>query len=206
MAELFLNQYKGIFEDNRVEHVITGTIAEAGLSLAVNGDEPILLQKVQKGIRTTLPVSFTTERNIEEGGITAPPAFTVNNNERVILTAIASPLYQFDNWTDSEGEIVSEDAVAVVSINSSLYTANFSLIPVPLITFTTAVNIAEGGIADPLTLTVEEGEEATLTATPTEDYKFDNWTDNEGMIVSTEAVALISINSISYTANFSLKE
>ena len=205
MAELFLNQYKGIFEDNRVEHVITGTIAEAGLSLAVNGDEPILLQKVQKGIRTTLPVSFTTERNIEEGGITAPPAFTVNNNERVILTAIASPLYQFDNWTDSEGEIVSEDAVAVVSINSSLYTANFSLIPV-LITFTAEVNIEEGGTAEPVTLTLGEGEEATLTAIASPLYQFGNWTDSEGTIVSTEAIATIPIYSNSYTANFSLKE
>ena len=76
---------------------------------------------------------------------------------------------------------------------------------------TIAVNIAAGnpryGAVSTSATTLLGEQEVTITATPRKGCQFDNWTDEAGTVVSTEAVyTFVPTTDVNYTANFSIAE
>jgi len=136
-----------------------------------------------------------TSVNIDGSG-TVTPGNEYTYNTAVTLTATANEGYEFVNWTDENGTIVSETASFTFNVTEDVnYTANF--IAVYVIT----VNHTEGGTADGGG-TYHEGETAHLSASADEGYIFVNWT-KDGQEVSTLSSFDITVTeSATYTANF----
>ena len=100
-----------------------------------------------------------------------------------VLKAVPNEGYKFLNWTKNE-EIVSTDEEYSFMVNSSVaVVANF--ISVNNSVITADVNPKDAGIVIGAGI-LEKGKEATLTARPSEGYKFVSWTEN-GEVVATDA-------------------
>jgi len=99
---------------------------------------------------------------------------------------IATPAegYEFVNWTRDDFYIANNLTFWENLLGSSRYVAHFRKIEFYSITATSSPT--NGGTVSG-TGTYEEGKSVTLTATPTEGYTFDNWTEN-GTVVSTNAI------------------
>lgn len=129
-------------------------------------------------------VSITTSAQPAAGGTTTG-AGTYPAGTMVSLQATANPGNTFVNWTEA-GAVVSTSAnYSFVATVSRSLVANFTNTPTQtLYNVFASANPAEGG-----TVTgsgaYAAGTSATLTATPTAPYTFDNWTEN-GVVVSTE--------------------
>ena len=130
------------------------------------------------------PTSYldTTTSPVGSGTTTGDGAY--DPGAPVTVTAAAVPGYRFSNWTDN-GKIVSTSATYTfnIDVNHSLI-ANF-IIDVPQWTITTSATPAAGGTVSGGG-TLDEGSNATLTATPAVGYSFSKWTEG-GVQVSTSA-------------------
>lgn len=131
--------------------------------------------------------SFQAASNIEDAGSVTvyPAADKYEEGSEVTLTAAENFGYDFVNWTDSEGEVVSTDAKFVYTVNADAkLTANFKKVN----TYELALTI-EGGAADYMVAwspepTVvdgktmyEEGTQVTLTASNNTIFTFNSWSD-----------------------------
>ena len=130
---------------------------------------------------------------------------TFNLGDTVTLTATPDAGYRFVNWTFQGGSSVanplSYEIQEVMLGQSVTYTANFEEIPSATITVTSSGNgTATGGG------TYYLGDTVTLTATPSEGYRFVNWTFTGGSSTANpltyEIQAPMLGNSVTYTANF----
>lgn len=141
-------------------------------------------------------------------------SFTIDSEYEIQgATAVANEGYEFVNWT-CDGEEVSTDATFVPSnIEESVeFVANFEEAEVEEeteeIVITYEVNDEEFGAVDNDIETFESEDDETeivgATATPaTEDYKFINWTDEDGEVVCEEATFVPTEKvTATYTANF----
>lgn len=130
------------------------------------------------------PTSYldTTTSPVGSGTTTGDGAY--DPGAPVTVTAAALPGYRFSNWTDN-GVVVStsETYTFNIDVNHSLI-ANF-IIDVPQWTITTSATPAAGGTVSGGG-TLDEGSNATLTATPAVGYSFSKWTEG-GVQVSTSA-------------------
>ncbi len=130
----------------------------------------------------------------------------------VTLTAIATEGYEFVNWTDVDGDVVSSENPYIFTVESEdvSLTANFK---------------AEGGEPDPEEYTVSakvdpkdagtvtgtgiyaKGAVVTLTAIAAEGYEFKNWTDVDGKVVSSDNPYIFKVGSedVFLTANFKVE-
>ena len=70
-------------------------------------------------------------------------------------------------------------------------------------TLTTSANPAEGGSVSPASATYEEGQTATITASPSSDYIFQSWSGATG---STNSTSVVMNSDKSVTANFVKKK
>ena len=117
------------------------------------------------------------------GSASAAPLAPYFEGTDVTLTATPNTGYQFLNWTDENGTVVSSINPYTFAINSDVtIQANFELIP----TFALTLNTDGNGTADaspqgPYT----SGTSVTVTATPNANFEFVNWTDENGAVVST---------------------
>ena len=123
-------------------------------------------------------------------------------NSFVTVSAIVPDGYRFTGWTEN-GEVVStklnytfiinSDRELVANFEEITYTVNITINPVGIVTKT-----GSG--------TYTYGNRVTITATPTEGYRFLNWTEN-GNVVSTEAeYSFIITSNRNFVANFELLE
>ena len=70
-------------------------------------------------------------------------------------------------------------------------------------TLTTSANPAEGGTVSPTSATFEEGQTATITASPSSDYLFQSWSGATG---STNSTSVVMNSDKTVTANFVKKK
>lgn len=127
-----------------------------------------------------------------------------NYNQQVSVDAIPNTGYEFVNWTDGNGNVVSTQAANVISMPASdlTLTANFALINY---TLTLNVNPAAGGTVTGAG-TYTFGQQVSVDATANEGYSFVNWTDANGNVVSTQPANVITMpaSDLTLTANFAL--
>ncbi len=139
--------------------------------------------------------------NSTEGG-NATGGGTYNAGETATLTATADEGYLFVNWTKDDEEVSTDEEYSFVVTESGTYTANF------IQQFMIEAIAGEGGSVSPEgRQTYNAGETVTLTATPDDDHIFDNWTNENGNIMSTdEEYSFVANGNGTYTANFIAKE
>ena len=143
--------------------------------------------------------TITASANPVTGG-TVAGAGTYLKDEICTLMATANNGYVFTNWKEGNA-VVSTDAnySFVVQGNRNLV-ANFTR----QYTITVSVNPSNGGTVSGGGVYLD-GESCTVTATPSEGYGFNNWTEN-GSVVSTSENYTFTVNgNRSLVANFSLR-
>ena len=85
---------------------------------------------------------------------------------------------------------------------SFLFVISCSKDPI-IYTLTTSANPAEGGTVSPTSATFEEGQAATITASPSSDYVFQSWLGATG---STSSTSVVMNSDKTVTANFVKKK
>lgn len=124
----------------------------------------------------------------------------------VEITATPTDGYRVDGWTDQTGAVVStvKDFTFVMPATATTITATFVQANQRRLTIVAGAN----GTAS-VDRTGDYYADATieLTATPNADYRFANWTDANGNIVSTEANFRYTMpdQDMTLTANFKYK-
>ena len=149
--------------------------------------------------------NVTVEADPNEGG-TVSGGGTYNFEDDVTVTATANDGYEFVNWTNSLGTVVSEDPTYNFNMpsNSVSLTANFEPIEY---TLTLNADPSDGG-------TVEGGGQyfagtnVEIAATTNEGWSFINWTNEDGDIVSTSPTYNVTmpLGDLELTANFEINE
>ncbi len=139
-----------------------------------------------------------------EGAGTVTGAGSYHYNEQVTAGATANEGYQFVNWVDRDGNVMSTDPVYQFAMPAIPYELTAVFEPLPqFYTLTLLAQPEEGGevygAGD-----YEEGEELFITAQPADGFLFVKWTDHEDQQVSTEAMYSFSMpaQDITYTAHF----
>lgn len=125
----------------------------------------------------------------------------VDPHTNLTFTATPDAGYSFVNWTDAEGNIVSSaNPVIIEIVSDTTLTANFST--EVYTAYAVSTDLVKGTVSpDSANLTVESG--ALFTATPKYGYVFDNWTDKNGVVLSTDAAfTLTDVTVDSIFANF----
>lgn len=145
---------------------------------------------------------ISTSANPANGGTTTGGGNYTEGSECTV-TGTATSNWNFTNWTEN-GNVVSNTAsyTFIVTANRTLI-ANFT--QQPTYTITTNSNPANGG-ATAGSGTYTNGQQCTVTASPSNGYNFINWTEG-GNVVSTSAAYSFSVNANrTLTANFSLQQ
>ena len=128
--------------------------------------------------------------------------------EKAEVIAVANEGFRFVNWTDAEGNVLSESNPYVFEVTKDVdLTANFEKIPVEKFTFTVAANDETMGsvLVEPQQDSYEAGTEIKVSAVPaTEDYEFVGFTKKGTQeVVSKENPYVFQIQeNMELTANF----
>ena len=128
--------------------------------------------------------------------------------EKAEVIAVANEGFRFVNWTDAEGNVISESNPYVFEVTKDLdLTANFEKIPAEKYTFSVAANDEKmGSVAvEPQQDTYEAGTEIKVSAVPaSEDYEFVGFTKKGTQeIVSKDNPYVFQIQeNMELTANF----
>ena len=125
----------------------------------------------------------------------------VDPHTNLTFTATPDAGYSFVNWTDPEGNIVSSaNPVIIEIVSDTTLTANFST--EVYTAYAVSTDLVKGTVSpDSANLTVESG--ALFTASPKYGYVFNNWTDKNGVELSTEAAfTLTDVTVDTIYANF----
>jgi len=145
---------------------------------------------------------IATSANPANGGTTTGGG-SYTEGTQCTVTGTAAANWNFTNWTEN-GNVVSNTAsyTFIVTANRTLV-ANFTQQPSYIIT--TSANPTNGGTTTGAG-TYNNGQQCTVTATPTTNYNFVNWTEG-GNVVSTSAAYSFTVNANrTLTANFSLQQ
>lgn len=135
--------------------------------------------------------------NIEGSG-TVTESGTYTYNTLVTLTATANDGYDFVNWTDEDGNVVSETASFSFNVIEDVnYTANF----IAVYTINVETNIDGSGTVDGGG-TYHNGETAYLTASANDGYVFLNWTKGDEVISTNSSISFTVTENATYIANF----
>ncbi len=144
---------------------------------------------------------LSLEANPEEGGEVSG-AGEYEAGETVEVTAVAADGWWFVNWTDIDGEEVSDETVYSFEMPEADLTLVANFEPMSY-TLTLLVEPEEGGevVGEGTYL---PGDEIEVDAIPNENWEFINWTDLDGNVVSEEPANLITMPDADLTliANF----
>ncbi len=130
---------------------------------------------------------------------------TGNYTAGTSVTIVATPNsgYQFVNWTNSSGAVISTSATYnyTMPAQASTVTANFAAVTGTQYALT--VLATTGGTATG-TGTYTAGTSVTIAATANTGYQFVNWTSSSGTVLSTSATYNYTMpgNAATVTANF----
>ena len=136
---------------------------------------------------------YTLTASAGEGGSVSPATGNFNAGTQVSITATPNSGYTFSGW--SNGSTVNPVTVTLNS-NTSI-TANFQVI---VNSYTLTVSAGEGGSVSSEGGDYEEGTQVTITATPSEGYRFISWSNGS----SEESITLEVNSNLEITANFEL--
>lgn len=162
----------------------------ATLTLTVDGDTTLTANFAINVYTITANVN-----NAQMGTVTAPA--TAEHGEEITLTATPNDGYRFLGWSNGD---TNTTITLTVTANVTL-TARFEQIPVYRILLASA-NTTMGSVTPGLQ-NVREGEQVTATATANDGYRFVNWTDANGNVVSTDNPYVFAASAdITLTANF----
>jgi hypothetical protein len=166
--------------------------------------------------RATYTISVTTD-NSTSGTVTATcgnqtgTELTVDQDAKVILTALPSAGYVFQKWTCNDEDIDGGAILTVTATANATYKAIFvktsSAYQISVSADATqgSASVQVDGGESSQSVYVAAGRAVTLTATPKEGYEFVNWTCND-QPVSTSATYSFTPNSTAqYVANFAIK-
>lgn len=141
---------------------------------------------------------------IGSAGITSTQ---INKGTSTTVTAVANDGYIFKNWT-SNGSVVSTNATYNVTANGDMnLVANFAKV----FTVTISANNANYGTVyieteGTTSVTIEEGQNVTITAVPFEGYRFTAWKEDRKTISTNAEYTIENISKdIVYSANFTAK-
>ncbi len=139
--------------------------------------------------------------NPENGG-TVTGAGLYKNEDIVSISATPSEGWSFTNWTDIDGNIISDQESYIFSMPAEdmTLTANFIMIDYIL---TLNANPQNGGFVTGAG-SFNYGENVNISADPNEGWGFENWTDIDGNIISDQESYSFSMpaENITLTANF----
>ena len=137
----------------------------------------------------------------------SPKADQYDEGTEVKITAVPNFGYEFVNWTDAAGKVLSEKPEFTYTVNSdSELTANFEAVNIYELAYT-----VEGGANDYQVQVVpegtfvdgkrmyEEGTKVTLTASANEIIKFASWGDGQN---SSEITVTMDADHTDIVANF----
>lgn len=120
----------------------------------------------------------------------------------VTMTATPDSIYQFVNWKDNDGHILSENAIYTFTIEDNTdLTATFKRRDC---TVTLSTNPVEGGTVTG-SGTYEYGATATINAACDAAYNFLYWKNGDTTISNSQTYEFIVTENVSYTAYFTLK-
>ena len=120
----------------------------------------------------------------------------------VTMTATPDSIYQFVNWKDNDGHILSENAIYTFTIEDNTdLTATFKRRDC---TVTLSTNPVEGGTVTG-NGTYEYGATATINAVCDVAYNFLYWKNGDTTISNSQTYEFIVTENVSYTAYFTLK-
>ena len=149
--------------------------------------------------------TLTLIANPAEGGVVTG-AGVYNCEEEVDVDAIPNEGWEFVNWTDVDGNEVSDQPANTITmpVSDLTLTANFEMIDY---TLTLIANPAEGGVVTGAGV-YNFGDEVDVDAIPNEGWAFVNWTDVDGNEVSDQPANTITMPAadLTLTANFELVE
>lgn len=159
-------------------------------------DLEVVAIKAYVGVDIT-KYNISVSANSSNGG-TVTGGGTYDDRTIVNLTATPKTGYSFVNWTDY-GAIVSKfNNTSITVERNKEYVANFKL---QSFSVSASVSVDGGGTKSGSGI-YNYGESATLIATPSAGYVFDNWTYN-GTIVSTSSTLNVTIyQDMNFIANF----
>ncbi len=145
--------------------------------------------------------TLTLIANPTEGG-DVTGAGTYNFGDLVDVDAIPNEGWEFVNWTDVDGNEVSDQPANTIPMPAAdlTLTANFAMIDY---TLTLIANPTEGGDVTGAG-TYNFGDLVDVDAIPAVGWEFINWTDQDGNIVSEDPFNTIAMPSVDVTliANF----
>ncbi|MBR3328036.1 MAG: InlB B-repeat-containing protein [Atopobiaceae bacterium] len=147
------------------------------------------------------PIHFVTVNvdSATKGNASANPSSAIEGTE-ITLAAEPNPGFVFDAWTVNSGSVViSENNTFSMPDNDVNITASFKEAPAHTISVTTAGN----GTASADKESAAEGEEVTLTATPSSGFVFDHWvTVPEDLQITDDGVFAMPDQDVQATAYF----
>jgi len=183
-----------------VKWLINGEVVETGTSYSFEITEDVSIS-VEFELCSYIVTVEAGEGGIVQGG------GTYNFGENAEVIATPNDDYIFVNWTNDDGDEVSDENPFIFPVISDItLTANFEPVPIVYYTVTLLVNNDEWGTV------AGEGEyeadtEAEVTATPEDNYKFVNWTNEDGDEVSDNNIFIFFVTEdITLTANFEYDE
>jgi hypothetical protein len=180
-----------------------GTIADveaAATNITMSGNYSITASSVA--------VYDLTISSTEGGSVTTPGegTFTYDAGSVVDLVATPSDGYRFVEWTGDVGTIADVEAAATNITMSGNYSITTSSVAV----YDLTISSTEGGsVTTPGegAFTYDAGSVVDLVATPSDGYRFVEWTGDVGNIADVEAAAtnITMSGNYSVTANFAMK-
>jgi hypothetical protein len=136
----------------------------------------------------------------QNGGNLFGGGYFEENTSTFVSTFPSNNCYVFRNWTDEDGNIISEDlSFEVVVISDTVLIANFDLLQYDL-----TVKANENGSVNPNGTDRHDcGSTVEITAIPDVGYKFFAWRNSSGNIVSiTNPLDVVIISDTVLTAEF----
>ncbi len=120
----------------------------------------------------------------------------------VTVSATASGVYEFINWTEN-GNVVSTDSeYSFIVSNDISLNANFDITEYTI----TLTSMPQQGGTVMGAGTFDTGTEVTITAIPSDDYNFINWTSGDEIISSEPQFVLTLVSDTSLVANFQAQQ
>ncbi len=145
---------------------------------------------------------ITAEASPEHGG-TIEGAGTWYEGHSGTLTATPANGFSFENWTENGNVVSTQSNYSFTASADRHLVANFgSAVPVWPVTLT--ANPTDGGSVSGGG-NHEEGENITVTATPSAGYDFINWTENGSVVSTSASYSFVVEESRELAANFVVK-
>ena len=163
----------------------------ASYTFTVTGNRTLVAQFQAQSYTITATADPTTGGTVSGGG-------TFNYGQSCTLVATPATGYDFINWTQHGQQVTTNTTYTFTVTGSVAYVAHFQLQ-----NYDIKVNIepAEGAEVTGEG-TYNYGEQVTLTVIPNEDYRFVNWTDEDGGVVCEETTYTFTAEaSRIFTAN-----